>query len=304
MNKVYVAHSDDKVITIIDTFTNTVSKQVKLPDGSGYPFAFAGKKNSLLVFIACKSKDNDKGNVIAITATYDTVFPVGDDIPLNFDGTHNPLTVYPGVQELVTFGPTGMLTPFSFYTINPSKATSLLDNTVSGIYLDNKMLFCTSQEDKAYLKKFTNLFIDGKGTITYEQFTEPSSFKGQDKIRASRSQNYIGVTIQPTTSPKGYLQLYDVNTSSSKFVPLSHVGDLAFASDSTAYVGEPASIRPIDVATATALPPILIGNSLTDRVIVKNIISGYSNQSSKYVQVSLPGRRVHEPEAHERGFYS
>ncbi|MEK3901937.1 YncE family protein [Paenibacillus sp. FSL R7-0179] len=279
VNKVYVAHSGDRAVTIIDSVTDTVIKQVDLPSGSGYPFAFAGKMNSFFVFVACKCDDSEKGNVVAIAVDDDTAHPVGEDTPLEFDGTHNPLTVYPGGVELVTLGTTGMLTLFSFHLILDSKATSLLDNTVSGVYLDNNLLFCTSQKDRAYLKKFKKLTLSGTGNITYDEFTEPASFKGQDKIRASRSQNYIGVTIQPTTSPTGGLQLYDVNTSSSKFVPLSYVGDLAFAGDSTAYVGEVNSIVPIDVGTATALRPLLIGSNSTDRITVNNIICGYSNQS-------------------------
>lgn len=279
VNQVYVAHSGDKAVTIIDADKDEVILQVELPDGSGYPFAFAGHTNSELVFVACKSKDNDKGNVVAIDVNSNTAQPIGDDIELEFDGIHNPLTFTPSGAGLVTFGPTGMLTLFSFHLILDSKATSLLDNTVSGVYLDNNLLFCTSQKDRAYLKKFKKLTLSGTGNITYDEFTEPASFKGQDKIRASRSQNYIGVTIQPTTSPTGGLQLYDVNTSSSKFVPLSYVGDLAFAGDSTAYVGEVNSIVPIDVGTATALRPLLIGSNSTDRITVNNIICGYSNQS-------------------------
>ncbi|MEK3716457.1 YncE family protein [Paenibacillus sp. FSL R7-0333] len=279
VNKVYVAHSGDKAVTIIDADKDEVIAQVELPDGSGYPFAFAGNMNNYFVFVACKSKDNDKGNVVGIDVEYNTAQPVGEDIELEFDGIHNPLTFYPNGAGLVTFGPTGMVVVSSFHAILESKATSLLDNTVSGVYLDNNLLFCTSQEDRAYLKKFKNLFFNQQGNITYDEFTEPASFKGQDKIRATHSQNYIGITIKPTTSPTGGLQLYDVNTSSSKFVSLPYVGDLAFAGDSMAYVGEVNSIVPIDVGTATVLPALLIGYNSTDRITVNNIICGYSNQS-------------------------
>lgn len=276
--KVYVAHSGDRAVTIIDPVTDKVIKQVELPSGSGYPFAFAGDLNSRFVFVACKSEDSEAGNVVAISIIEDTVQPVGADIELEFDGIHNPLTVYPGGVELVTHGPTGMLTSF-VTSILQSRTSSLLDNTVSGIYLNNKRLFSTSQEDRAYLKKFNNLFIDQQGNISYDQFTEIPSYKGQDKIRASRNQTYIGVTLQPNDDQFGGLQIYDINAASSRLVVLPYAGDLAFAGDTMAYVGEPTSIRPINVATATALPPILIGINSTDRVNVKNIISGYSKQS-------------------------
>ncbi|MEK5031043.1 YncE family protein [Paenibacillus sp. FSL R7-0302] len=280
VNKVYVAHSGNRAVTIIDSVTDTVIKQVDLPSGSGYPFAFAGKVNSLFVFVACKSKDNDKGNVVAISVDDDTAHPVGDDTPLEFDGTHNPLTVYPGGVELVTLGPTGMLTHFEQLTMGPSKTSSMLDNTVSGIYLDNKMLFCTSREDRAYLKKFNNLFMDQQGNITHDQFTEIPSYKGQDKIRVSSDQSTICITIQPTTFPTGGLQIYDVNAASSKFVPLPYVGDLALYDDIIAYVGQLTSIQPIALGNpSNPIPAIPIGTSLSDRVNVKNIISGYSNQS-------------------------
>ncbi|WP_342547039.1 hypothetical protein NST69_21085 [Paenibacillus sp. FSL P2-0089] len=280
VNKVYVAHSVDKAVTIIDSVTDTVIKQVDLPSGSGYPFAFAGKVNSLFVFVACKSKDNDKGNVVAIAVDDDTAHPVGDDIELEFDGIHNPLTVYPGGVELVTLGPTGMLTHFEPLTIGPSKTSSLLDNTVSGIYLDNDMLFCTSREDRAYLKKFNNLFIDQQGNITHDHFTEISSYKGQDKILASSNQSTICITIQPTTFPTGGLQIYDVNAASSRFVPLPYVGDLALVDDIIAYVGQLTSIQPIDLGNpSNPIPAIPIGQTSTDRINVKNIISGYNNYS-------------------------
>lgn len=236
--------------------------------------------NSLFVFVACKSKDNDKGKVVAISVDDDTAHPVGDDTPLEFDGTHNPLTVYPGGVELVTLGQTGMLTHFEQLTIGPSKTSSMLDNTVSGIYLDNKMLFCTSREDRAYLKKFNNLFMDQQGNITHDQFTEIPSYKGQDKIRVSSDQNTICITIQPTTFPTGGLQIYDVNAASSRFVPLPYVGDLALYDFIIAYVGQLTSIQPIDLGNpSNPIPAIPIGTSPSDRVNVKNIISGYSNQS-------------------------
>ncbi|MEK3792305.1 hypothetical protein MKX42_11330 [Paenibacillus sp. FSL R7-0204] len=170
VNQVYVAHSGDKVVTIINADKDEVIVQVELPDGSGYPFAFAGQMNSAFVFVACKSKDNDKGNVVAIDVNSNIAQPVGDDVELEFDGTHNPLA--PSVAGLTTFGPTGMLTFFSFHLIVESKTTSLLDNTVSGVYTDDKTLFCTMREDKNYLKVIGNLAIDKNGIVTFKSFAD------------------------------------------------------------------------------------------------------------------------------------
>lgn len=266
-------------ILVIDTLTNTV-KQVELwLHGSGYPIAFAGRADSNYVSIACKSADSEQGIVAAISVDDDTVHQFADGIELAFDRSHNPLTVHPDGKTQVTLGPTGMLTYTGIDNFGLSKTSSLLDNTVSGIYLDNGLLFCTSHEDKAYLKQFKNLSIDKQGNITYDQFTEIPSSKGQDKILTSRTQRYIGVTIQPTTTPIAALQIIDVETGNSRYVRLPYVGDFAFFSDTMAYVGQQTSVRPIDVATAKPLPAIPIGTNSTDSITVKNIISGYSNQS-------------------------
>ena len=247
------------------------------PGRAGRPFAFASNANSSYVYVACKLADK-KDYVVAISILDDTVHPYGDGIELTFDRDHNPLVIHPDGHTQVTLGPTGMLNYFGKDEIGLPNTSSLLDNTISGVYLNNKLLFSTSHARKGYLKRFNNLAINPKGDITYNSFADVPSYKGQDKIRVSETQDIIGVTVQPTDYPTGGLQIYNVRGASSSFVALPYVGDLAFFSDTKAYVGELNSIRPIDIATASTLPAIPIG-SYADRITVKNIISGYSNQS-------------------------
>ncbi|WP_341348087.1 YncE family protein [Paenibacillus sp. FSL H3-0469] len=279
-NKVYVANAGDHSVTIISTNTNTVIKNVDiLPGKPGKPFAFASNENSFYIYVACKVADK-KDFVVALSLDDDHASPYTEGIELTFDETRNPLTVHPQGHTQVTLGPTGMATFFGDNEIGLPNTSSLLDNTVSGVYLDNQMLFCTTHEEKSILKRITELEVDPEGHITYDKFTDFRSYKGQDKIRVSRTQGYIGVTIQPTTFPTGGLQIYNVNGAFSRLVPLSYVGDLAIFSDTKAYVGELTSVRPIDLASATALPAIPIGFGTNDRITVKNIISSYSNQST------------------------
>lgn len=275
-NKVYVANSGDHNVTIIDTNTDTVITNVDV--GQGRPFAFAGNENSDFVYLACKVADK-KDYVIAITIDDDNFTRYNLGFELTLDETRNPLTVHPDGHTQITLGTIGMITYFGDDEIGLPNSLSLLDNTVSGVYLDNQLLFCTTQGERAYLKRFTNLDIDWENHITYDNFRDIPSYKGQDKIRVSRTQGYVGITVQPTTLPTGGLQIYNVNSASSWLVPLYYVGDLAFFSDTKAYVGEANAIRPIDLATATALPAIPIGFPNDTRITVKNIISGYSHQS-------------------------
>ncbi|MEK4514893.1 YncE family protein [Paenibacillus sp. FSL H8-0122] len=280
-NKVYVANAGDQNVTIIDTDTNTVITNLDIiPGKPGKPFAFASNENSDFVYVACKVADK-KDFVVAISVEDDYhAFPYNQGIELTFDEARNPLTVHPDGATQVTLGPIGMATYFGNDSIGLPNTSSVLDNTVSGVYLDNKLLFCTTQEEKAILKRITDLTVDWKGNITFDKVADVPSYKGQDKIRVSRTQGYIGVTIQPTTLPTGGLQIYNVRSASSWLVPLSYIGDLAFFSDTKAYVGELNAIRPIDLATAKALPSIPIGFATDTRIKVKNIISGYSNQST------------------------
>lgn len=278
--KVYVANYGDKNVTIIDSLTNKVIKHVGVDIDArraGKPFAFASNANSDYVYVACRLADK-KDYVVAISIEDDTIHPYGNGMELTFDMEHNPLVIHPDGHTQVTLGPTGILSYFDNNEIGLSKTSSLLDNTISGVYLDNRLLFCTSHERKGYLKRFNNLAINSKGDITYNSFADVPSYKAQDKIRVSQTQGFIGVTIQPTDFPTGGLQIYQVNGASSRFVELPYVGDLAFFSDTKAYVGELSGIRPIDIATASALPAIPIGSN-TAHITVKNIISGYSNQS-------------------------
>ncbi|MFD1905266.1 hypothetical protein ACFSQ7_16255 [Paenibacillus rhizoplanae] len=100
---------------------------------------------------------------------------------LTLDETRNPLTVHPDGHTQITLGTIGMITYFGDDEIGLPNSLSLLDNTVSGVYLDNQLLFCTTQGERAYLKRFTNLDIDWENHITYDNFRDIPSYKGQDK---------------------------------------------------------------------------------------------------------------------------
>ncbi|MEK4514892.1 YncE family protein [Paenibacillus sp. FSL H8-0122] len=270
--KVYVANSVDHSITIIDAHTDTVITNVDA--GPGTPFAFASNQNSSYVYVACKLADK-KDYIVAISVNDNSSFQYGNEYELTFDGIHNPLTVHPDGHTQVTLGTTGLLSYLDIFALSVPTTFSLLDNTVSAVYLDNEYLFCTTQEGRSYLKQFIDLEVNMEGQIQGDYtFSEIPSHKGQDKIRVSRNQKYIGVTIQPTTFPTGGLQILNPTGSQSWFVALDSIGDLAFYSDTKAYVGELSAIRPIDLATATALPAIPIGFATDTRINVKNIISG------------------------------
>ncbi|WP_238650338.1 YncE family protein [Paenibacillus piscarius] len=275
--KVYIANYDDGTVTVINGSTNAFIKTVSMdtPDKSnGRPFAFASNKNSRFIYISCLRDDDQSGYVIAMDIDNDAL--VGLELTPG-DQNHNPLTVAPDGKTLITLGPIGYLnyylSDYDFLYV----PTSLLDNTVSGIYLDSKMLFCTLRDERNFLKVLKNLTFDLNGNIVYDKFIELPSYKGQDKIRTSPSQKYVGITVQPTDFPQGGLQIIDTERLSSEFIPLYVVGDMTLFSDTKAYVGEINAVRPINLATATALPAIDMGG---DSITVKNIISGYSNQST------------------------
>ncbi|WP_238650409.1 YncE family protein [Paenibacillus piscarius] len=282
--KAYVANYGDHCVTIIDLNTKRI-KNVPIvtlqPGVQGRPFAFTVTENSPFVYVACK---NDHGSdfVAAIGVEDDKVYSLDfeDDITITFDGTRNPLTIHPDTHTLVSLGNVGILNYIRedrpvgevYDTI------SLLDNTVSGFYLHhNKMLFCTTRRDKDYLKVFKNLEIDADRNITYENFFEVPSYKGQDKIRLATSEKAIAVTIQPTDLPSGGLQIIYTGNMQSQFYPLYAVGDMTFWEDQKAYVAANNSVRPIDLGTGQMKPAIPIGGT---NITVRNLISDYSYQSS------------------------
>ncbi|WP_339249786.1 hypothetical protein [Paenibacillus sp. FSL P2-0136] len=272
--KLYVADSGEKTVVIIDT-THGVTKDVDV--GPGKPFAFASNKNSNFIYAACKVADGED-YVVAISLEEDIAFPYGKEMGLTFYEGLNPLAVHPDGHTQVTMGTPGMLV-HTDDKIGKPVTTSLLDNTVSGVYLDNKRLLCTTDEGKSIIKQIIDLAVDEEGNVIYDYYIDIQSYKGQDKIRYSPNQVYVGVTVQPTTTPIAGVQFYTSTGTNFPLVRLPSVGDLAFASNIKAYVGLFKSIRPIDLATVKPLPAIPMSPISTDNIEVRNVICGYSNQS-------------------------
>ncbi|MBP2111587.1 hypothetical protein [Paenibacillus silagei] len=268
----YVANFREPSVTVFDAVNLKLIGNLNLKN-FGMPFAFASNEKSPYVYIACKGITPVEDFTMMIIINNDSYILFSIKGPV-FDQTHNPLTVHPNGHPLVELANIGLLT--TVVTGGEiSNTTSLLDNTVSGVYLKNKLLFCTMREERDFLKVFKNLDMDENGNITYDEFKEIPSYKGQDKIRTSLNEKYIGVTI-PAYDLLAGLQIYDVDRGTSQFVTLTSIGDLAFFSDTKAYVGGFNKVTPFDLATAKPLPPIVIG---TVYFSVKNVICGYSNQS-------------------------
>jgi len=278
--KVYVANYGEHSVTIIDANAYTVIKNVEMatlqPGVLGRPFAFACNENSAFVHVACK-RDNGADFLVAIGLEDDTAYSLDFEEDIIFDQTRNPLAIHPNGHTLVSLGDVGMLNYFGDRPVGLYNSISLLDNTVSGVYLNNKMLFCTLRGEKNYLKVFKNLEIDRNRNITYDNFIELPSYKSQDTIRASRNQIFVGVTVQPTVLPMGGLQIIEVASLRSRFVGLDVVRDMTFFSDEKAYVVELSSVLPIDLGSMLLLPRIQIGGN---DITVRKVISGYSNQST------------------------
>lgn len=281
-DKVYVANAAHRNVSIIDSQTNRLLKNVDV--GPGRPFAFANSENSNYMFVACKLGD-EKDYVKAISIKDDSVHPCYEGFYFTFDEIHNPLAFSQGIDSStqVVLGREGALCFVSGDVIGKPAAFSLLDSTVSGIFVDNQetfinFLFCTTPVNKKILKRYIGLQVDESGNVDYDTITDSPSYKGQDIIRASSTQQYIGITVQPTTIPQGGLQIYDSIGAEAQFIPLSYVGDLTFYGDTRAYVAEPQALRPIDLASATVLPVIPIYSSPTT-LTIKNLISGYRSRS-------------------------
>lgn len=278
-DKVYVANYSHQNVAIINSLTNKKIKNVDV--GPGKPFAFASNaNNSSYIFVACRVDDN-KDYVVAISIADDSVKRLDIKSELTFDEEHNPLTIQPDGHTLIVLGENGVLTYLDGETIGVSVATSLLDNTVSGIYLSgSELLLCTQEIPKNTLNEITNLAVDMTGKITYDANNFTRCYKGQDLIRSSPGQAYVGVTIQATTLPTAGLAIYEGQLFIyPNFIPLNFVGDLEFYSDWKAYVGEQSSIRPIDVFNVSALPSIDLKYNASDRLTVKNLLASYRDQS-------------------------
>lgn len=272
-NKVYVSHAGDTQVTIIDSLTDEVIKTLPIgTSGAFLNFAFAGNKNSNFVSLA-RTYDSPKDKIFAIDIDQNVAYPYGTVADLSFDGFHNPFAVHPDGHTQATFGFYGFLTYFEGNEVGKTRNSMVLQDTVSGVYLDSKVLVCTMRDEYDYLKVIKNLSIDKDGGVSYEDFDRFPSYRWQDKIRLSRTQAYIGVTIRPFGPYKSGVQIIHSKEGTSTLVELPFVGDLAFSGDTKAYVGEESTVRPIDLATGTALPAIRMDAG------VANIISGYINQS-------------------------
>lgn len=280
--KFYVANAGHKNVSIIHSHTNKVIKNVDV--GPGRPFAFVNNEDSNYVFVACKLGDK-KDYVLAISIKDDSVHPCYEGVELTFDGIHNPMAISYAPESFtqVVLGKEGALCFVGGDVIGKPGTFSFLDDTVSGLFVINEdsvggFLFCTTPFDKNILKRFDGLYVDKEGGPSFERYSDSLSYKGQDIIRASRTQEYIGITLQPSASLQGGLQIYNSTGTDSLLVQLDYVGDLTFYEDTKAYVGELQSIRPIDLASGTALPAIDIGGT-NNRITVKNLISGFRSQS-------------------------
>lgn len=223
-HKVYVSHAEDTDVTIIDSLTDEVIKTlpIAITGGTGLNFAFAGHKNSNFVYLSSTVIGSSKDRIFAIDINQDVAYPYGTAAELSFDGFHNPFAVHPDGHTQATFGFYGYLSYFEGNEVGKTRNSIVLQDTVSGVYLDSNVLICT---------------------------------------------------IRPFGPYRSGVQIIHSKEGTSTLVELPFVGDLAFSGDTKAYVGEESTVRPIDLATGSALPAIRMGAG------VANIISGYINQS-------------------------
>ncbi|QUL56566.1 YncE family protein [Paenibacillus tritici] len=279
--KAYVANSNNHSITVIDNRTNKVL--TTLPTGVGQPFAFAVSDNNPLVFVACKYKDN-KDYILTISVDNNSISTFGMNSELTFDPPHNPLVIHPDGHTVGVLGPNGFLKYFNGATPGEEKNTSVLDNTVSGVYFGSApaKLFTTSPPNKAYLKYFEDLSIKASGEITPVKLRDIKSYRGQDQIRVCPNPEFVCITVQATANTPCGLQIYNEVGTVSQFIELYYAGDLTITQDSTkAYVEQRSVIVPIDLATATAGAAIDISSGSSDsNVIIKNIVASYETQNS------------------------
>lgn len=200
----YVANYGEPSVTVFDPINLKVIGSVPLKN-YGMPFAIACNEKSPYVYIACKGIPPFEDFTTMIIINSDEYLLLTIKGPV-FDQTHNPLTVHPNGDKLVDIGNIG----FIAYVVTGNiieNTISLLDNTVSGVYLDNGLLFCTMREERDFLKLFRNLDIDENYNITYDDYKEIPSYKDQDKIRTSPSQS-ISESLFNQVTPAGWSANY------------------------------------------------------------------------------------------------
>ncbi|MEK4518553.1 hypothetical protein NSS64_25025 [Paenibacillus sp. FSL H8-0122] len=277
--KAYVANYDDKSITIIDNSSRTVIKTVSV--GSGSPFALAACPNSWYMYAACREGGtNDYVLAIAVDSDEATPFAHGG-WNLSFNTDYNPLVVSPDGHLVAALDLNNQLRRINGPDdIGPGNTVTWLNQTVSGVYLNNGLFFATKSFNEAVIKTARNLSIDASGTVTGDQKPDTPSYKGQNKIRVSPDQSRVCVTITANDDQFAGLQIISIDAQSldisSVFVRLPVANDLAITYDGTkAYVAEIEYVHPVDLMNPSASTSIHLGISSK----VKGIAGAYRSQS-------------------------
>lgn len=286
--KTYVANYDDQTITIIDNATHTVHKTVST--GGGSPFALVACPNSWFMYAACKvGGTNDY--VVAIDVSTDDVnqFAQGG-WELTFDTDHNPLVVKPDGHMVAILGPHNHLRrvngPNSF---GQGNAVDWLNQTVSGIYLNNGYFFATRDFEEATLRTAFELAINTDGGVTGTHLPDTDSRTGQNKIQAAPDHSRVCISITASDNQNSGLQIIDfINQQGellvqthfvqidSHIVEFSAANNIAITADSTkAYVTQHEYVYPVDLILFTGGSAIHMG----DYTQVRDVVSAYRSRS-------------------------
>lgn len=277
--KAYVANYDDKSITIINNSSKTVIKTVSV--GSGSPFALAACPNSWYMYAACREGGtNDYVSAIAVDSDEVNPFAHGG-WNLSFSTAHNPLVVGPDGHLVAALDINNQLRRINGPDdIGPGNSVTWLNQTVSGVYLNNGLFLATKSFNEDVIRTARNLAIDASGTVTADQKPDTPSYKGQNKIRVSPDQSRVCITITANDDQFAGLQVISIDSQSldisSTFIRLPVANDLAITYDGTkAYVTEIEYVHPINLASSSSSESIHFGNSSR----MKGIVGAYRTQS-------------------------
>ncbi len=277
--KAYVANYDGKTVSIINTTTKTVSNVVAI--GAGNPFALTASPNSWYVYAACRVGDaNDYVAAIAVDSGEVHEFAQGG-WDLSFDIDHNPLVVSPDGHTVAVLGQKNHLRRINGPDdIGPGNTVSWLNQTVSGVYLNNGTFFATKSFTESVIKVARNLSIDGSGNVTADQQPDIPIVSGQNKIRISPDQTRVCVTITAHDDVFARIIVISVDPQtqaiSTKELEIPVANDLAITYDGNkAYVIEIEYIHPVNIVTMTDSESIHFGNASK----VKGIVGAYRSQS-------------------------